>query len=152
MIWILSSKYFNRPGTGFTLYVENLSSLSLYLGPNTTSPTVNAGLSVNYEDFTTIVLKNGTNVIPLGLNSTSGYHSTKSHSVIRIHSRVGHFQHSCRVYLSDIYYPQDSAGNNIYLEKIAINSDARLLPYTPSKLNFQFIGDSLSSVSTTYSF
>ena len=35
----------------------------------------------------------------------------------------------------------------MYLQKIILNAGARLLPYTPSKLSFQFIGDSLSSVS-----
>ena len=29
----------------------------------------------------------------------------------------------------------------------SLSKDAKLLPYTPSKLTFQFIGDSLSAVS-----
>ncbi|OBZ74868.1 hypothetical protein A0H81_05564 [Grifola frondosa] len=35
--------------------------------------------------------------------------------------------------------------NRIDLETVTFNPDAQLLPYTPSKLAFQFIGDSLSA-------
>jgi len=59
-----------RAGSGIALHVENLSTLSLQLGSNTTAPTLNVGLSINYGAFTTVALKNGTNVIPLTSNST----------------------------------------------------------------------------------
>ncbi|KIM32699.1 carbohydrate esterase family 2 protein [Serendipita vermifera MAFF 305830] len=111
-------------GSGLTLHVEGLSSLSLQLGPNTTSPSVAVGLSVNYGEFTTLQLAKGANEIPLGLNSTT---SSRTHSsVIRLNV-------------------QGWQNNNLYLEKITLNSGAKLRPYTPSQLNFQFIGDSLSS-------
>ncbi|KIM25822.1 hypothetical protein M408DRAFT_204691 [Serendipita vermifera MAFF 305830] len=115
-------------GTGFNLHVENLSSLSLQLGPNTTSPSLPIGVSVNYGAFATVDVKNGANVIPLSGNSTltdSLRPSRPTSTVIRINVQ--------------------GPGDNLYLQKIILNSGARLLPYTPSKLAFQFIGDSLSS-------
>ena len=79
---------FYRAGSGIALHVENLSALSLQLGPNTTAPTLNVGLSVNYGAFTTIALKNGTNVIPLTSNSTVVATHGPSSSVIRLKVEV----------------------------------------------------------------
>lgn len=95
------------------------------MGPNTTSPSVNIGVSVNYGEWATVAVQNGTNVIPLSGNSTVTDSSRPTSTVVRI----------------NVQAPE----NNIYLEKIILNSGARLLRYTPSKLAFQFIGDSLSS-------
>jgi hypothetical protein len=71
-------------------------------------------------------------VIPLTSNTTAETTNVASHgpkrSVIRLN--VEGWQN-----------------NNMYLEKIILNSGAKLLSYTPSRLAFQFIGDSLSAVS-----
>lgn len=40
--------------------------------------------------------------------------------------------------------------NRMQVSSITLNSGATLLPYEPSKLVFQFIGDSLSAVSALY--
>lgn len=117
-----------RTGTGLTLYVKDLSSLSLQLGLNTTQPTVAVGLSVNYGPFADLQLTNGTNSIPLTSNSTTS-------SLHQSHTTVVRFA------------VEGWQNNNLYLEKIILNSGAKLLPYTPSHLTFQFIGDSLSAVS-----
>ncbi|KAG8758158.1 hypothetical protein FRC14_000656 [Serendipita sp. 396] len=114
-------------GTGLTLHVEGLSSLSLQLGANTTQPTVAVGLSVNYGPFVDLKLASGMNQIPLNNNSTSSSRPVKpSSSVIRLNV-------------------QGWQNNNMYLEKIVLNRGAQLAPYIPSKLAFQFIGDSLSA-------
>ncbi|KIJ61724.1 hypothetical protein HYDPIDRAFT_31055 [Hydnomerulius pinastri MD-312] len=105
-------------GSGFKLNVQNLSSLTLNLGPYTSDP-VQLGVSVNYGNFTAYNATQGANVIPLtGLASGD--------NVIRINS-VGW------------------ESNHMNLETIELNDGAELLPYEPSKLAFQFIGDSLSA-------
>ncbi|KIM28504.1 hypothetical protein M408DRAFT_307790 [Serendipita vermifera MAFF 305830] len=113
--------------TGFTLNVENLSSLSLQLGPNTTQPFVSVGISVNYGEFTQFNLTSGTagNVIPLSV-STSQASGRKTRSVIRL-------------------MVQGWENNNLQLEKIILNSGSSLLSYQPSPLNFLFIGDSFGA-------
>ena len=79
-----STEVCNRTGSGFTLHIDGLSSLSLQLGTNTTTPSVAVGLSVNYGEFTTLQLTNGTNSIPLPSGS-------KSHSsVIRLNVEVSY--------------------------------------------------------------
>ncbi|TFY59657.1 hypothetical protein EVG20_g7702 [Dentipellis fragilis] len=119
-----------RAGTGFKLHVQGLSSFSLTLGPHTTSPNIPIGVSVDYGPFTTVNVSEGANNIPLGLDSD--FHSDARH-VLRI----------------------DSWGwvdNRVNLESIALNHGAQLLPYTPSKLAFEFIGDSLSAAHSTYNY
>ncbi|KAH7928012.1 hypothetical protein BV22DRAFT_1005797 [Leucogyrophana mollusca] len=106
-------------GSGFKLQVDNLSSLTLNLGPYTSDP-VALGVSVNYGNFTTVNATQGANVIPLG-SIASG-----TTSVIRINS-------------------EGWEDNHMNLESIELNAGAQVLPYEPSKLAFQFIGDSLSA-------
>lgn len=129
---VLTNFIIQRTGTGLTLYVKGLSSLSLQLGPNTTQPSVAVGLSVNYGPFTDLHLTNGTNTIPLASNFTKSIGSHQAHTTV-VRFAVEGWQN-----------------NNMYLEKIILNSGAKLLPYTPSRLTFQFIGDSLSAVSSSY--
>ncbi|RPD77308.1 SGNH hydrolase [Lentinus tigrinus ALCF2SS1-7] len=114
-------------GSGFKLHVENLSSLTLNLGPHTTSPLASVGVSLDYGPFYTVNVTEGSNEIPLGaIESEQKRSSNKSRSVVRIN--VEGWQN-----------------NRINLETIGLNKGAKLLPYTPSKLAFQFIGDSLSA-------
>ncbi|KAK7448419.1 hypothetical protein VKT23_013682 [Stygiomarasmius scandens] len=114
-------------GSGLKLHVNNLKSLSLTLGPHTTTPAAAVGISLNYNDFITFNVSEGKNDIPLsqlaGLSSDS---ERSRSSVVRLN--VEGWQN-----------------NRIDLQNITINSDASLLPYTPSRLVFQFIGDSLSA-------
>ncbi|KAL5520329.1 hypothetical protein ACEPAG_9543 [Sanghuangporus baumii] len=109
-------------GTGFKLNVQNLKSLSLNLGPHTTSPSVPVGVSLDYEPFLTVNISVGNNAIPLD----SLKNSEKNNTVVRINS-------------------WGWQNNRVNLESIALNTDAKLLPYIPSRLTFQFIGDSLSA-------
>ncbi|KAI8996285.1 SGNH hydrolase [Trametes punicea] len=112
-------------GSGFKLRVAGLSSLSLNLGPHTTAPLASIAVSLDYDPFYTVNVSAGTNAIPL--NGISGATvSEKSTSVVRIN--VEGWQN-----------------NRINLESVVLNKGARLLPYTASKLAFQFIGDSLSA-------
>ncbi|CCM00131.1 uncharacterized protein FIBRA_02158 [Fibroporia radiculosa] len=106
-------------GSGFKVNVQNLSNLTLNLGPYTSDPVL-LGVSVNYGNFTGFNATQGENVIPLG-DLAPG-----SNAVVRINS-VGW------------------EDNHMNLETIQINSGAVLLPYEPSRIAFQFIGDSLSA-------
>ncbi|RDX49730.1 SGNH hydrolase [Lentinus brumalis] len=114
-------------GSGFKLHVEDLSSLKLNLGRHTTSPLASVGVSVDYEPFYTVNVTEGSNEIPLSASTLAGKRSRKPRSsVVRIN--VEGWQN-----------------NRINLESIVLNKGANLLSYTPSKLAFQFIGDSLSA-------
>ncbi|KAI0041665.1 hypothetical protein FA95DRAFT_1501133 [Auriscalpium vulgare] len=109
-------------GSGFKLHVDGLSSLVLNLGNHTTEPFVQLGVSVNYGPFNTVNASLGANEIPIESSALTKGGPT----VVRINS-VGW---------------QD---NNLNLESIVLNAGAKLVPYVPSKLAFQFIGDSLSA-------
>lgn len=71
-----------RTGTGFKLNVLGLSSLSLNIGPVTTSPHAAVGISVDYEEFRTVNISAGTNVLPLNLPKSNSI-IPKTH-VVRI--------------------------------------------------------------------
>ncbi|KAF8591753.1 hypothetical protein K439DRAFT_1650649 [Ramaria rubella] len=123
----LNGRWDEAPGTwwtgsGFKLLVEDLSSLSLNLGPHTTQPVAAIGLSVNYGAFQTLNVSEGANELPLGLDSNV----RQSRSVVRINA-------------------EGWQNNRLNVESIVLNSDANPLTYTPSKIAFQFIGDSLSA-------
>ncbi|KAK0200724.1 SGNH hydrolase-type esterase domain-containing protein [Desarmillaria ectypa] len=105
-------------GSGFKFHVQNLRSLALNLGPHTTSPLTSIAVSVDYNNFTTVNVSSGTNIIPVESSSRS--------SVVRIN--VEGWQN-----------------NRMNLESLTLNSDANLLSYEPSELAFLFIGDSLSA-------
>ncbi|KAF8994909.1 SGNH hydrolase-type esterase domain-containing protein [Cyathus striatus] len=109
-------------GSGLKLHIQNLQSLSLNLGSHTTAPLASIGVSVDYNPFVTVNVSSGTNSIPLPGLSGNG----KASSVVRIN--VEGWQN-----------------NRINLESITLNRGAGLVPYTPQKLAFQFIGDSLSA-------
>ncbi|KAL0952594.1 hypothetical protein HGRIS_006849 [Hohenbuehelia grisea] len=109
-------------GSGFKLHVLNAKSLTLNLGNRTTAPFAAVGVSVNYAPFLTVNASAGANEIPLGLEKAK----LGQRSVIRVN--VEGWQN-----------------NRIHLDNIVLNSGAVLLPYKPSKLSFQFIGDSLSA-------
>ncbi|KIJ34978.1 hypothetical protein M422DRAFT_262937 [Sphaerobolus stellatus SS14] len=110
-------------GSGFKLFVEDLTSLTVNLGSHTTQPVAAIGLSVNYGPFTTLNVSEGTNELPLGLptNAKKG-----SKSVVRINA-------------------QGWQNNRLNVESIVLNANAKPLTYNPSKIAFQFIGDSLSA-------
>ncbi|EIW76881.1 hypothetical protein CONPUDRAFT_168615 [Coniophora puteana RWD-64-598 SS2] len=107
-------------GSGFKLHAANLSSLTLNLGPYTSDPVL-LGVSVDYGDFAFLNATQGANVIPL-----AGLEEGKAAAVVRINS-------------------PGWEENNMNLDSIELNEGASLLPYEPSKLVFQFIGDSLSA-------
>ncbi|EIM80236.1 uncharacterized protein STEHIDRAFT_68498 [Stereum hirsutum FP-91666 SS1] len=113
-------------GSGFKIHVENLSSMTLNLGPHTTSLLASIGVSLNYGDFTTVNVSEGSNTLPLQSLQSDSEENTTGKNVIRINTEGW----------------QD---NRINLENITLNSGAKVLPYKPSRLAFQFIGDSLSA-------
>jgi len=116
-------------GSGFKLAVENLSSLTLNLGPHTTSPLASLGVSVNFEPFRTVNVSQGRNEISLSASTSEATSQHKSEfSVVRIN--VEGWQN-----------------NRMNLETIELNAGAKLIPYRPQSLAFQFIGDSLTAVS-----
>ncbi|KAF8882836.1 SGNH hydrolase-type esterase domain-containing protein [Infundibulicybe gibba] len=110
-------------GSGLKLHIKNLETLTLNLGPHTTVPLAAAGVSINYQDFFTVNVSAGANNIPI---PASLHSSAVKTSVVRIN--VEGWQN-----------------NRMNLESITLNQKAELLPYAPSKLAFQFIGDSLSA-------
>ncbi|KAF9074340.1 SGNH hydrolase-type esterase domain-containing protein, partial [Rhodocollybia butyracea] len=107
--------------SGLKLHIQNLQTLSLELGPITTTPLVSMGVSLNYGDFTTVNVSEG-------LNSIINLPAPLSDKEAVVRLNVEGWQN-----------------NRINLENILLNSDAKLVPYTPSNLVFQFIGDSLSA-------
>ncbi|THH04832.1 hypothetical protein EW145_g5236 [Phellinidium pouzarii] len=111
-------------GTGFKLNVQNLTAMTLNLGTHTSAPLASVGVSLNYGPFVTVNVSSGSNVLPLDSIGLSG--SSEGNTVVRINS-------------------WNWEQNRVNLESIALNSGAELLPYTPSNLAFQFIGDSLSA-------
>ncbi|KAI0354180.1 SGNH hydrolase [Trametes cingulata] len=113
-------------GSGFKLHVQDLTSLTLNLGPHTTAPLASVGVSVNYLPFYTVNVSAGANEIPLSIPADEGSLQNGKTRVLRIN--VEGWQN-----------------NRINLENIVLNKGARLLPYTHLKLAFQFIGDSLSA-------
>jgi hypothetical protein len=52
-----------RSGSGFKLNVQDLSSLTLNLGPNTTFPFVALGVSIDHQPFFTVNATAGANII-----------------------------------------------------------------------------------------
>ncbi|KAJ7483793.1 hypothetical protein B0H11DRAFT_1200153, partial [Mycena galericulata] len=114
-------------GSGFKINVQDLSSLTLNLGPNTTTPLISLGISIDYAPFFTFNATQGANAIPLTFRTQKFPGST---TVVRINA--------------EMYF--DSQLN---LESIDLNSGARLVPYKPSEIAFEFIGDSFSTGYTT---
>ncbi|KAK0189453.1 hypothetical protein F5146DRAFT_1001704 [Armillaria mellea] len=106
-------------GTGFKLHVQNLTTLSLNLDTYTSS-LASIGVSIDYQNFTSIDVFLGSNDIPLGNPSPSG-------SIVRINA-------------------WGWQNNQIILQSLVLNLDAILLPYQPTNVNFLFVGDSLSAV------
>ncbi|KAA1475977.1 hypothetical protein DENSPDRAFT_784230 [Dentipellis sp. KUC8613] len=113
-------------GSGFKLNVDGLSSLELTLGPHTTSPNVSIGVSVDYGPFNIVNVSAGNNVVPLTPVPSDTDENKPAHHVVRINA-------------------QQWQDNRVNLESITLNAGAELRPYEPSKLAFQFIGDSLSA-------
>ncbi|KAL7278773.1 hypothetical protein ACG7TL_007781 [Trametes sanguinea] len=72
-----------RAGSGFKLHVQDLSTLTLNLGPHTTAPLASVGVSVDYEPFYTVNVSAGANVIPLN-GSPSSPQMKGTASVVRI--------------------------------------------------------------------
>ncbi|KAF7301591.1 SGNH-hydro domain-containing protein [Mycena indigotica] len=109
-------------GSGFKLNVKNLKSMTLNLGVHTTQPLASIGVSVDYGEFNTVNVSAGANSIPL-----SDFVSGKNQqTVVRVNA-------------------EGWQNNRINLESIILNKGAELLPYRPSNIAFQFIGDSLSA-------
>lgn len=130
-------------GSGFKLHVQDLASIAFNLGPHTTSPLVSIGVSVDYEPFYTVNVTQGSNVIPLhgsggstvAITTLTGSWESESEAAPKTMTNKS-------VVRINVEGWQD---NRINLEKIVLNRGAKLLPYVPSKLAFQFIGDSLSA-------
>ncbi|KAJ7101357.1 SGNH hydrolase-type esterase domain-containing protein [Mycena belliarum] len=114
-------------GSGFKINVQDLSSLTLNLGPNTTAPFVALGVSVDYAPFFTFNATAGANSIPVSLATPKGSGAT---TVVRFNVEM-------------------YANNQMHLESIVLNAGAKLVPYVPSELAFEFIGDSFSTGYTT---
>lgn len=94
-VTILSRQYYSdsgysldgyRAGSGFKIHVENLSYMTLNLGPHTTSPLASIGVSLNYGDFTTVNVSEGSNTIPLQSLQIDSEENTTGTSVIRINT------------------------------------------------------------------
>ncbi|KAF8172529.1 SGNH hydrolase-type esterase domain-containing protein [Mycena galopus ATCC 62051] len=113
-------------GSGFKLNVQDLSSLTINLGPNTTAPFVALGISIDYAPFFTINATEGATPIPLDLPAVK--QKPGATTVVRINA--------------EMYF-----GSQMNLESVDLNEGAKLVPYVPSKLVFEFIGDSFSTVS-----
>ncbi|KAJ8474756.1 hypothetical protein ONZ51_g7001 [Trametes cubensis] len=136
-------------GSGFKLHVKGLTSLLLNLGPHTTAPLASIGVSVNYAPFYTVNVSSGANVIPLSDPSSAQKTPVKGPTqVVRIN--VEGWQNN-RINLESITLNKVISMTRIGFKsrlcsrKTGKPKEAQLLPYTPSKLALQFIGDSLSA-------
>ncbi|KAL0062741.1 hypothetical protein AAF712_010363 [Marasmius tenuissimus] len=110
-------------GSGFTLNITNLKSLQLELGPNTTQPFAPVSVIVDGGPITTVNASEGLNDIPI---PSAVQQKPGSSTVVK-------------------FNVQGWQNDRINLKNVIVNSDAKLQPYKPSKLTFQFIGDSLVS-------
>ncbi|KAF7316222.1 SGNH hydrolase [Mycena indigotica] len=113
-------------GSGFKLNVRNLQSLTVNLGPNTTQPFVALGVSIDHAPFFSLNATIGANVIPISLPHKTARDTT----VVRINA--------------EMYF-----SSQMHLHSIELNPGAQLVPYVPSKIAFEFIGDSFSTGYTT---
>ncbi|KAK7013116.1 SGNH hydrolase-type esterase domain-containing protein [Favolaschia claudopus] len=109
-------------GSGFKLNIQNLESLAFTLGPHTTDPLTSVGVSINYGEFVTVNVSEGFNSIPI----PASFKGSNKNTVVRVNVEAWQ-------------------NNRMNLESLTFNPGASLEPYTPSKLAFQFIGDSLSA-------
>ena len=130
-----------RAGTGFKLNVEGLTNITLNLGDHTNSPLSSAAVSLNYGPFTLLNISQGTNVIPV---SSLPKGSPGVNTVVRFVS--GGWQNN-RMHLETIGLNKVSFQISYEFFILTAFEEAKLLPYTPSKLAFLYIGDSLSAVS-----
>lgn len=111
-------------GSGFKLSATNLESLTLHLGPNTTSPSVAAGVSIDYAPFVNYNLTAGSaNALNLTARKVKG---PGAQTVVRVNV-------------------QGWQNNHLHLTALELNAGARLWPYKPAKRHFYFVGDSLSA-------
>ena len=133
----------SRMGTGLKLHVSGLTRLSLHLGERS-SIMIFAGVLLDYGEVSNVLLKPGRNEIDLTKLIPAGA-TLPSRTLVQINV-------------------QDVRLNRLHLEKIEMNSvsptfslctyipetphkqGAKLLPYQPQELVFQFIGDSLTTV------
>ncbi|KAJ7627220.1 hypothetical protein FB45DRAFT_991278 [Roridomyces roridus] len=113
-------------GSGFKLNVANLTSLTINLGPNTTLPSVALGVSIAYQPFFSFDAVPGANVIPLPAPATLNSNEANGTTVVRINA--------------EMYF-----SSQMNLESIVLNEGAHLVPYVPSAIAFEFIGDSFST-------
>lgn len=109
-------------GSGLTLHVAGLTSLALRLGPHTTAPLTTVGVSLDYGPWASVNVSAGETALPLPLSSGARARD----AVVRITT-------------------EGWQNNRMQLEAILLNEGAQLLPYVPSRLVFQVIGDSLSA-------
>lgn len=124
--------------------IRNLRSLSLNLGNHTTAPLVSVGVSIDHQPFMTVNISNGLNDIALPPKlQNSG--SEEVSALVRINAEG--WQDNRINLESIILNPVSVPFLQLSIRLITLSfQGADLLPYTPSKLAFQFIGDSLSAV------
>ncbi|KAK1217861.1 hypothetical protein PQX77_019481 [Marasmius sp. AFHP31] len=117
-------------GSGFTLNIANLKSLQLELGPNTTQPFAPVSVIIDGGPITTVNASQGLNDIPIPSPAQQ-----KSGTSTIVKFNVQGWQNN-RINLKNVI---------VNLVNAHVMADAKLQPYKPSKLTFQFIGDSLVS-------
>ena len=126
--------------------MRDLSSLTLNLGEHTTAPLTSIGVSLNFEPFYTVNVSEGANVIPLSSLGSSTSVEGQS-TVVRITTEG--WQNN-RINLESIELNSVRVGAySISSSALTHLQGAKLLPFTPSRLAFQVIGDSLSAVSSS---
>lgn len=74
-----------RGGSGLKLHVEDLRTLSLHLGPHTTTPSASIGVSVDYQPFFQVNVSTGANIIPL-IPAKKNNDDRKTSTVVRINA------------------------------------------------------------------
>lgn len=131
-------------GSGLKLNVVGLESLSLNLGNRTSAPFVSLGVSVDYKPFYQVNVSAGINTIPLnGLKHDSGSHSN---TIVRINVEGWEYTRINleTITLNPVRHTYSFSNQHCSYTR---RQGAQLVPYFPSELAFQYIGDSLSAVS-----
>ncbi|KAI0739760.1 hypothetical protein C8Q80DRAFT_1274786 [Daedaleopsis nitida] len=123
MTTALKERFARSPsGSSIKPHVQHLTSLTLNLGPHTTTPSASVGVSVDYAPFFTVNVTEGSNAIPLSSNSSrlsnTSEPKTRGMTVVRVN--VEEWRNHC-----------------INLETIDLNDGTWLL-LKASKLAFQF--------------
>ncbi|KAJ7181578.1 hypothetical protein C8R43DRAFT_869754, partial [Mycena crocata] len=126
-------------GSGFKLNIKNLQSLVLNLGTHTTTPFAAVGVSLDYGESVTANVSAGSNTIPFPASFKTN-HAKETVVRVNVEGWQNNRMNIESITLNPVY--ANIVLLSTHIPKSFIMQGATLAPYIPSKLVFQFIGDS----------